>query len=468
MVEDIVQYFSQFDWHIFLAKFIFVNLAKECLREVRDKKSYSKEIVCKAISETKKTLPVPIDLDFIFNDDFINLIILMIDVSYKVFDDKSLLINFLMSKGFDDRSLPFDGKKIIDTFISKLANEFKAWNPPNKLYIFNALNPYNKRYDRRLTNMQGLKISLETIGNISIEDSWYEIIRDAEELLNLAIKSQDTDNMSNALDKMGECYINLGQYDNALECLQKALDIDGVNNFSRNNIILYRIAWIMYYQNDYDTAELLFRKTLRDSKLLGDVSTEQGSAHFLSRILFERGQFIEAIKGFEAAQSIRKQLRNYEPEVGHDLRWISRCYYGLNDIKTYRYFLDAGLEKFKGKYAEPHILLDEGKHYLKHDKVNNAIDKFIQSKSTWEYLGYRKGLCDINIYLGHCYEILQNYKESIKYYSLALDYNEFLRSTKNLQTIHNAFSKIEESMGIYAFAKLQKDIEAEAIKEVSK
>ncbi|MCV3214975.1 tetratricopeptide repeat protein, partial [Plectonema radiosum NIES-515] len=226
-----------------------------------------------------------------------------------------------------------------------------------------------------------------------------------------------------ALTSLGNAYISLGQYQQAIEFHQQSLDIAReIGDRNSEGKSLANLGLVYLNQGQYQQAIELFQQSKQIATEIGDRNTEGLCLMNLGAAYLNQGQYQEAIELFQQSKQIAREIgdRNSEGKCLMNLG-IAYLYQGQYQ-QAIKFFeqskqiaTDIGDRNTEGK-----SLGNLGNAYLNQGQYQQAIDFFQQSKQIATDIGDRnsEGLCLMN--LGIAYGSLGQYQEAIEFLQQSL------------------------------------------------
>jgi len=146
------------------------------------------------------------------------------------------------------------------------------------------------------------------------------------------------------LDRLGQLYESLGDYDQALSCYQQALQISqDIGDKQGMGITLNNISQIYQAKGDYDTALHYLTQTLEIDRELGNKKDDGATLNNISLIYSAKGNYDTALQYLTQAMQISRDIGDKRGE-GVTLNNISQIYQAKGDYGTALQYLTQSLQ----------------------------------------------------------------------------------------------------------------------------
>jgi len=275
----------------------------------------------------------------------------------------------------------------------------------------------------------------------------------------------DRQGVASSLGNLGICYKNLGQYEKAIAYLQQHHDISeeigfrqGVARSLGNLGICYDSLGqyekaIAYLQQCHDISEEIgFRQGVASS--LGNLGICYDSL----------GQYEKAIAHHQQDHDISEEIGNRQG-VANSLGNLGNCYKKLGQYEKAITYQQQSLEieeEIGNRQGVANSLGNLGNCYKKLGQYEKAIAYLQQCHDISEEIGNRQGVANSLCSLGNCYDSLGQYEKAITYQQQSLEIEEEMGSRQGMAiSLHNigetliqlenyseAETKIQESLVI--------------------
>jgi tetratricopeptide (TPR) repeat protein len=227
---------------------------------------------------------------------------------------------------------------------------------------------------------------------------------------------QKQDCHCNSLNRLGNCYISLGQYEKAIALYQRCHDIsEEIVNQREVGMSLGNLGLCYYSLGQYEKAIAHHQQSLEISEEMGDRQGVASSLGNLGLCYYSLGQYEKAIAYNQQSLEIEEEIGNRQG-MASSLGSLGNCYHSL------------------GQYEK-------------------AIAYNQQYHDISEEIGFRQGVAISLGSLGNCYVSLGQYEKAIAYHQQFLEISEEMG---NLQGVAISLHNIGE-----ALIKLENYIEAQ-------
>ena len=208
-----------------------------------------------------------------------------------------------------------------------------------------------------------------------------------ELLQELELEQLEEENKGIAHNRLGILHQDFGEYDKALKCFKKALEINENRDDKKGIAVnLHQIGMIHQYKGNYDDALRQYEQALEIKEKIGDTKGIATSLHQIGMIHHMKGHYDEALKQYEQSLEIAEKIR--------DSKGIAESLHQIGIIYEY-----------KGHFDE-------------------ALKQYEQSLEIKEKIGDTKGIAESLHQIGRIYEEKGHYDEALSRYEQALEINE--------------------------------------------
>ena len=200
-----------------------------------------------------------------------------------------------------------------------------------------------------------------------------------------------------AYDMLGMCYYNIGNYDKAIECLNRYLQSN-----SRSYKISNTLGAIYSYLKNYDKAIEYFNKAI-------EINPKYANAYNnLALIFFKQKNFDKAALYFDKARKF--DLDSFTDYYKLAISYYSKKYY----YEAIEYFKKV-IERNSNSYKAYNFI---GLCYLSNEEYDKSIEYFKKAIEINDmyYKAYNN--------LANAYLNLKDYDEAIKYFKSSIDIND--------------------------------------------
>jgi tetratricopeptide (TPR) repeat protein/CHAT domain-containing protein len=226
-----------------------------------------------------------------------------------------------------------------------------------------------------------------------------------------------------ALNNIGRVYSNLGQYPQALNYYEQALAIKKqVGDKVGEGITLSNIGIIYSNQGQYTQALKYHEQALLILKQEGNKSGEGTTLNNIGIVYQRLGEYTQALKHFEQALAIRREVSDKVGE-GAILSNIGIVYDNLGQYpQALKYYEQAlAIDKQIGdKAGEGRTLNNMGQVYYNLGQYPPALKSYEQALNIAKQVGNKVGEAIAFNNMGQLYDTVGQYAQALKYYDQAL------------------------------------------------
>ncbi len=257
-------------------------------------------------------------------------------------------------------------------------------------------------------------------------------------------------------DQMGKQLFRQGNYELAIEYMYDGLrDYETIKRYAKSANIHLNIGSIYYYNKDYDKAFLEYKKCIELSQgvkkgnLLNNAYTNIGS------IFLSKKEYDSALYYFDKTLALKLAVSEYSVSIAGLYSNKGIIYKHLQKYDTALVFFNKALEiqnEIKYTFGQAKTKANIGLTYIEMGKNDKARKYLLDALSFTE--ANKMGESTKEIYLG-LYAIYQkrgDYKKSLEYYKLYINYKDSINSVE----VSNKISEYKEK---YEAEKKDREIE---------
>ncbi len=243
-----------------------------------------------------------------------------------------------------------------------------------------------------------------------------EAVRELSHVLELAKGGRWKEERRKALEMLGEVYIIIGKYEEAIESLKEAEEISERPEKSR---ILRKISEAYEHMSEYDEAlKVLERaKEIAEGIEIGRIHLSEGN------VLYRKGEYDRARLSFEKSIECLKKHGAEAEEISTPIRALGNIYYSNGEydkaLENYKKALDAG--KLSGKAMS---LNNMGVVHVRLGEYDKAAEYFREALKIREKIGDRWGTAMFLSNLGVVKSESGEYDEAMDYFKKSLEIRE--------------------------------------------
>lgn len=339
----------------------------------------------------------------------------------------------------------------------ELADEYSNADPKKaETYLIEAL-----ELSQGLSFKSGIAKSYFIFGNLSENASRYG---DAIIQLNKALKVYneigEKKKISNCLNKIGDVYWWLADYQHALENYFKALAINEQSGNKNGIATCYRnIGWVYNRQQNYDQALNFFQKSLDLFREIKDTTHTAILYADLGTLYGYKKNHAMSLQFFLSAFDILKNTGRKE-SIATIYANLAIAYSNNHELILAKEYARKALDVFietnqRVRIAETYttmgeIFLDEGNY----DSVIYYEEKALRFSREVNYLAQEKTAYNV---LAKAYAGMKKYKEAFEYYQKFSNLNDSLASSESIR-------QVSEMQSLYESGKKEQQIELQNLK----
>ncbi|MEB3121312.1 MAG: tetratricopeptide repeat protein [Snowella sp.] len=232
---------------------------------------------------------------------------------------------------------------------------------------------------------------------------------------NLELKTDQ----GNSLQRLGDLYDDLGQYQLATLVYQQSLKIfREIQDKQGEANALNTLGNVYDSLGEYQKAIDLHQESLNINRKIADSKGITNSLNNLGNVYFFLGDYQQAITFYEQSLDIARKIDYKEQEAG-SLGALGSAYNSLGRYQLAIAFHQQSLDlarKIKDKRQEAASLGNLGISYSFLGEYQSAITLHKQSLEIKRKIGHREGEANSLNDLGYIYYLLQDYQRAINFY----------------------------------------------------
>ncbi|WP_445247472.1 tetratricopeptide repeat protein, partial [Microcoleus sp. OTE_8_concoct_300] len=250
----------------------------------------------------------------------------------------------------------------------------------------------------------------------------------------------------------GVCHRSHQQYQQSLECFQKAIELSRqANNCKAEASIFYSIGRSYQDWGKYEEAILYYQQSRELLKQLKQETYVASSWYGIAECYRQWGKYEDAIAHYQQSRELYQQLGK-EKDVASSWSWMADCY---RQWGKYEEALDAEQQDLalrqqlddRPSIAYAYSLL--GGIYLNWGKYEEAIAHHQQSRGLYQQLGKEKNLANQWYHLAVCYRQWGKYEEALNAQQQCLALHQQLDDQPNIALAYSLLGGIYQDWGKY-------------------
>ncbi|MCX8173845.1 MAG: tetratricopeptide repeat protein [Thermoplasmata archaeon] len=296
----------------------------------------------------------------------------------------------------------------------------------------------------QLPDLKKLGVLHRRIGEV------YEKMGRFDEAMNFCTKAEElvageSREMSIILSFEGLVYMRKGEYDRALEKLEKALEMCRRDENKKEIGLIYRrMGTIRMYLGDDKEAINLLTQSLEISEDINDIEGIGKSSNNLGIVYYGKGELDLALKNFEKSMEIAKKIGDTYG-IGLSYINIGSVHFDKGDLDQALRFYEKGLvikERIGDTHGVALIYNALGSIYMEKWDFGNAERYLTRSVVLRENIGDSYGLSLSYINLGNLCKRMNKMEEAKTYYEKALGIAEKSGSKELLCVGFNGLAEV--------------------------
>ncbi|MBC8753406.1 tetratricopeptide repeat protein [Kordia sp. YSTF-M3] len=276
----------------------------------------------------------------------------------------------------------------------------------------------------------------------------------ARQSLQIATEINDPVLQAQAWEEIGAIEQRLGNKNNALDGIFKALHIyDSLNLKDKQAASYAQIAAYHFGEKEYDPAITYFQKAEKIYSEIGDDLYKALALINLGDTYRLNGQLEKSITTLENALRLNKSLKDEEIE-GYTLGNLGMVYAAqekLNEAKENLEDAITILTKLKDAYSTSIYISELGNVYRKEGNIQLAEEQFLVAYTMAKEARLKEQIRDFSASLTNLYENSNRYEEALKYQKIYQKYQDSLVNKENIQ-------KSEQLKAGYQITKRESEI----------
>lgn len=291
---------------------------------------------------------------------------------------------------------------------------------------------------------------LELLYELSFEEinDYAKALEYADELIDLAVRENDTYFESAGYFQKGNKLILLGELDEALEAFFKSAEVANTEDLEQFEGSSYgAIADIYTISENHKNAMLYYGKAIdilretEDTIALASFILNAGDALLINK------DYNSALEYFEESGELFEEV-NYEIGKAYNLGNIGMVHANTGKNNLAEKNINAAiriLEEFGDYYPISVYLMAMSDIYLEKNERQIAIDYMQRSLNLATKYGLKEQIGDANLKLSELYELSGNIAESFKYYKHHITYRDSLNNIETVQSMADLRTDFEVS-----------------------
>ncbi len=310
---------------------------------------------------------------------------------------------------------------------------------------------------RSIDDHQGKRLDLlERMGSVSTITSNYT---KSLELFNTALEATDSDGVkARLLRKIGDVYVNKGEFDEALKILAKAKEVvkEGSAEYAR---ILMNEANPYLRKGDFDKAMPQLLEAIKISENTGIDQKDVGNAlRAVGNIHWYKGDYDNSLEFYEKSLKIMEVIGD-KHGIASTLNNIGNVHHAMSNMaKALEYFGNCLeiMEKIGGKQGIAAALNNMGLVYYEMGEQTKSLEFYERSLEIKERIGDKQGTALSLSNIGNVHNFTGNLQKALEFYENGLDIMESIGdkwgialSLNNVGNVHHSMGDLAKSLKLY-------------------
>ncbi|MCL1468872.1 CHAT domain-containing protein [Argonema galeatum] len=277
---------------------------------------------------------------------------------------------------------------------------------------------------RNQKDKAGIAATLNKIGEVYTSLADYDkALSNLQAALTIRKELRDRSGIGETLNNIGFVYRQLGDYPKALELNQQALAIaKQIGNRAIEGEALHNIAAIYAAQGDYDKALELYQQALAIRQEVGDKRDEGRTLNNIGGVYSSLAEYNQALEYYQQALAIRQTIKD-KAGIGRLLSNIGLVYRQLSQYpKALEYYQQALpiLQEIDDKASVGSTINGIGVIYENLGQYDKALEAYQQSLEIAKEIGDKVGIGNTLDNVGGISYSLGKYPQALEYYQQAI------------------------------------------------
>ncbi|MBD2504596.1 CHAT domain-containing protein [Anabaena azotica] len=293
------------------------------------------------------------------------------------------------------------------------------------------------------------------------------------------INNYNIEGKAGALNNLGEIYILLGEYDNAIKYLEESLDISQKNEYQVcEAAALSNLGDVYQNLGQLQTSINYYQKSLNIERKINNRRGEAASSGALGNLFYHFGKYEEAIIYYQNFLETSQIISYYNGQI-NALIGLGNSFFAINNYNKAFAYYDQGLkiaQKIGDYQGQADSLVGIGNFYMKCEQYNLALKLYSQYFTLTQKINDRTGESIALCNMANAYLLLNQFEEAIRYYQRSItifqEIGDTIYKSKYLNNLGYALlqiNKLEESEKIlYDAIKNLEKIRSQLIKDSDK
>jgi tetratricopeptide (TPR) repeat protein len=298
---------------------------------------------------------------------------------------------------------------------------------------------------RKLNYTMGMAQAYHNIGLFSKFKGDFEVsVENFKMALQSLEKAGDRKACVGSLVGLGNVYIDMGKYDEALSCYQKSLKIKEDLNIKTKGIEYGNIAIVYESKGEYPKALEYHFRALKNKEELGQKREIAATLGNIGIVYDDMHESKKAMEFYNKALTIAREIKDEELEA-NNLGNIGLLYANDKDYEKALEFYFKALKIDEARGHQPGIARhydNIGTVYVKQKKNAEALDYLSRSLKIFTELQSDYDLLYVYSNIGGLYDQMKKYGEAEKYYLLSYNLSKKEDALGNAKDVSKNLAKM--------------------------
>jgi len=314
-----------------------------------------------------------------------------------------------------------------------------------------SLNQFEQKLSE--TDQPDLKIPVyKDIIKLSFPDHLDEVLKNSNELIQLAESLNDTEAKAFGTFYLGEYFNNIDDFENANKYFRQSLSLyQSLNDTNQIMQLYHYLGLVNQYLNNYDEALAFYQNSIKISESIGNKEQAAISLHDIGTLYNDLEKYSLAQYYYQKALDIYIETNNTE-RIGAIYQNIGVLNYNWGDfVKSLEYY-NKSLNIYEELNDKQHIgisLSNIGLVYEESENYKMALDYYQRALIIFEEIGSKPTLVYIFYNLGSIYRNIEIYGKSIEYFEKGLELSTEISMTDYISYNYEALSGVYDEIKRY-------------------
>jgi serine phosphatase RsbU (regulator of sigma subunit) len=289
----------------------------------------------------------------------------------------------------------------------------------------------------------------------------------------LAIKINDQQGLSSALNNIGLAYDNLGRYDEAMKNYFASLRIKEEINYLPGLLATYNNIGLVYdIQGNADEALIYYQKSYDIALKINDEMGLSNSLLNIGVVFSEKNENVKALSNYNKALKIAQKI-NYKIGIVNSLNDIGLIYSSKNQIDSALITFDEVLNIARKNNDSVNIASaynNEAVIFFNRSEFNKSVVLLNNAVNAAKAVDAKPKLMNYYENLAEVYDTLKDYKNAYHYHKLFSDLKDKIQNaekSKRIAELQFAYDSEKKDKELQLIEK-EKEVQRKAEKERQK